>query len=112
MAILKVLVVIAFLLAVIAVGAVKLWPVARNWTEAPVSGKSRTGPDREVLSAMTGNAGFEQILKSVAVVPELRPLVQNGSYLKVLEEAVRQNVQNLVDLKAAKIASTEVRAAW
>ena len=38
-------------------------------------------------------------------------MVQNGAYLKVLEEATRQNVQNLANLNPDKIVSPEIRAA-
>jgi hypothetical protein len=37
--------------------------------------------------------------------------VQDGAYLTVLQEAARQNVQNLADLTTDRIASPEIRAA-
>ena len=64
-----------------------------------------------MLSALVGNPGFERLLNSVAAVPNLGPLVQNGAYLKVLQEAARQNVQNLADLKTDTIDSPDIRAA-
>ena len=122
------------LIATVAVGAMKLWPTVRSWTEALLGAKetsltaqvrqlagrvadprilelSRSGLDRTVISTLIGNSGFERLLNSVAVVPNLGPLVQNGAYFKVLQEAARQRVQNLMDLKAEQIASPDVRAA-
>jgi hypothetical protein len=122
------------LIATVAVGAMKLWPTVRSWSEALLGAKetsltaqvrqlagrvadprilelSRSGLDRTVISTLIGNSGFERLLNSVAVVPNLGPLVQNGAYFKVLQEAARQRVQNLMDLKAEQIASPDVRAA-
>jgi hypothetical protein len=67
--------------------------------------------DRTVISTLISNSGFERLLNSVAAVPSLGPMVQNGAYLKVLQEAARQRVQNLADLKIDGIASPDVRAA-
>jgi hypothetical protein len=121
------------LVAVVSVGAVKLWPAVRTWTEAllgketaltsqvrQLAGRvadprilelSRDGLDNAVISALVGNTGFERLLNSVAAVPNLGPLVRNGSYFKVLQEAARQKVPNLADLKADQIAAPDVRAA-
>ena len=122
------------MIVTVSVGAVKLWPTIRSWTEATVSeiekglasqvrqlaGRlgdqrvlelSRGGVDSAVLSALMANAGFERLLNSVTAVPNLGPLVQDGAYLTVLQEAARQNVQNLADLTTDRIASPEIRAA-
>ena len=39
------------------------------------------------------------------------PFIKDGTYLKVLQEAGRQNVQNLLDLKTMEIVSADVRSA-
>ena len=133
-AILTALVLAVCLVAVVSVAAVKLWPTVRSWTEALLSEKetaltsqvrqlagrlgdqrvmdlSRSGLDSVALSALVGNPGFERLLNSIAAVPSLGLLVQNGAYLKVLQEATRQNVRNLADLNPDKIVSPEIRAA-
>jgi hypothetical protein len=133
-AVLTVLVLTGCLIAVVSVAAVKLWPTVRTWTEALLSGKetaltsqvrqlagrlgdprlmdlTRSGVESFALSALVGNPGFERLLNSVAAVPNLGPLVQNGAYLEVLQEASRQNVQNLADLNLDKIDSPEIRVA-
>ncbi len=131
-AIFTALVLVGCLVATVSVGALKLWPTLRGWTEALLSGKEavltsqvrqlagRLGDpdllelnrsDGAMLSALAGNSGFERLLNSVAAIPNLGPLVQNGDYLKVLQEAARQNVRNLADLKTDKIVSSDIRAA-
>jgi len=133
-AILTALLLAGCLVAAVSVGAVKLWPTVRNWTETLLTGKDtaltaqvrqlagrvadprilelgRSGLDSAVLSALVGNSGFERLLKSVAAAPNLAPLVQNGDYFKVLQEAARQKVPNLADLKTDQILAPDVRAA-
>jgi hypothetical protein len=133
-AILTVLLLAGCLVAVVSVGAVKLWPAVRSWTEALISGKEtaltsqarqlanrvadphslelrRIGLDSAVLSALVGNSGFERLLNSVVAAPNLGSLVRNGTYFKVLQEAARQKVLKLADLKADQIAEPDVRAA-
>jgi hypothetical protein len=133
-AVLTALILAGCLIATVAVGAIKLWPAVRSWSESLFSGKdtavtaqarqlaggltdqrilelSRSGLDRTVISTLKSNSGFEQLLNSVAAVPTLGPLVQNGAYLKVFQEAARQRVQNLADLKIDGIASPDIRAA-
>ena len=133
-AILTALLLAGCLVAVVSVGAVKLWPAVRSWTEALLSGKettltsqvrqlagrvadprilelSRSGLDSAVLSALVGSSGFERLLNSVAAAPDLAPLVQNGAYFKVLQEAARQKVPNLANLRADQIVAPDVRAA-
>ena len=133
-AILTALLLAGCLISTVAVGAMKLWPTVRSWTEALLGAKetsltaqvrqlagrvadprilelSRSGLDRTVISTLISNSGFERLLNSVAAVPNLGPLVQNGAYFKVLQEAARQRVQNLADLKIDQIASPDVRAA-
>jgi hypothetical protein len=133
-AIITALVLVGGLVVTATVGAVKLWPAVRTWSESLLSGKetaltsqvrqlagrlgdqrilelSKGGLDSAVLSALVGNSGFERLRNSVGAVPNLGPLVQNGAYLKVLQEAARQKVPNLTDLKADTIVSPDVRAA-
>ena len=133
-AVLTVLVLTGCLIAAVSVAAVKLWPTVRTWTEALLSGKetaltsqvrdlagrlgdprlldlARSGVESFALSELVGSPGFEKLLTSVAAVPKLGPLVQNGAYLKALEEAARQNVPNLADLNLDRIDSPEIRAA-
>lgn len=132
--ILSSLVLAGCVIAAVAVGAVTLWPAVRSWTEALIGGKptavtsqvrqlagrlgdkgilelGRSGLESAVLSALSGNSAFERLSNSVSAVPNLAPLVQNGAYLKVLQEAARQNVQTLADVKPDKIVSPETRAA-
>ncbi len=133
-AILTALLLAVCLVAAVSVGAVRLWPAVRSWTEALLSGKetaltsqvrqlagrvadprilelSRSGLDSTVLSALVGNSSFERLLNSVAAVPNLGPLVQNGVYFKALQEGARQKVQNLADLKTDQIVAPDVRLA-
>ena len=127
-------VLVGCLAVTLSVGAVKLWPTVRGWTEVLISGKnpqlaaelkqwtgglvgprllelSKSGLSSAVVSALSGNAGFERLLNSVAAAPSLAPLVQSGDYLKALQEAARQNVPNLADLKIDRIVAPDVRAA-
>lgn len=116
------------------VGIVKVWPVARSWTQNALgSGSiegarrvvaqvgatlgddrivqlSRTGEGIVGLAAMAGNPYLVELLKLTAAMPALGPLVQNGGYQKALEEAVRQNVTNIAQIKLDQVASPEVRA--
>ena len=133
-AVLTALVVVGCLVAAVSIAAVKFWPTVRSWTEAIINGKDtavtsqvrqlaarlgdqrvldlgRSGLDSAALSVLVGNEGFERLLKSVAAIPALEPLVQNGAYLQALQEAARQNVRNLTDLNPDKIASPEIRTA-
>jgi hypothetical protein len=131
-AILTALILVGCLIATISIGAIKLWPTVRGWTKAMLTGKeiplaqqvrqlarrlddprlarlSQVGLDSATISALLGNSRFEPLLKSVSAAPELGPLIKDGTYLKVLQEAGRQNVQNLLDLKTAEIVSADVR---
>lgn len=122
------------ILATVMVGALKLWVTVQSWTGSLLSGKEtaltsqvqqltgRLGSQRILelsrgalesagLSSLAGNSGFERLLSSVAAVPNLGPLVRNGVYLKVLQEAARQNVGNLADLKTDTIVSPDIREA-
>ncbi len=132
-ALLTALVLAGCLIATITVGAVKLWPAVKNWTEALLTGKGtsvtnevrqltsrldpriaelrRNGVDGAQISTLLSNPAFERLLNSVTAVPNLAPLVRDGSYLKALHEAGRQNVRNLADLKLDGITSPNVRAA-
>jgi hypothetical protein len=132
-AILTALILAGCLIATISVGALKQWPTVRGWAGALLAGKdiplaeqvrqlgsrlddprlsklSQLGLDSAAVSALLGNSRFEPLLRSVAAVPELGPLIKDGTYLKVLQEAGRQNVPNLLDLKAAEIVSADVRS--
>jgi hypothetical protein len=128
------LILLGCLIATVSVGAVKLWPAARGWAEALLAGKqiplaeqvrqlasrldvpnlsrlSQVGLDRATISALLSNSRFEPLLSSVSAAPELGPLIKDGTYLRVLQEARRQNVRNLLDLKTAEIVSADVRTA-
>jgi hypothetical protein len=118
----------------VGVGIVKLWPVARTWTQNalgassidaaqrtvaqvgarlgdnPILQLSRTGAGAAVLAALAGNPELKEVLKWTAAIPALGPLVQNGAYQKALEEAVRQNVPNIAQIKLDQVASPELRA--
>ena len=50
-------------------------------------------------------------MNSVKAVPGLAELVQDGTYLTALQEASRQNFQNLAELATDRIASEEIRVA-
>jgi hypothetical protein len=88
-------------------GIVKLWPVARTRTQTQLS---RTGGGMAGLAALTGNPELAEVLKWTAAMPALGPLVQNGGYRMALEEAVRQKVPNIAQIKLDQVASPEVRA--
>lgn len=72
---------------------------------------SRNGLDRVKLSILGANSAFDQLVIVVTTMSEFYALVESGSYLKVLEEATRQNVRNLADLNTYKIVSPDIRAA-
>lgn len=133
-AILTALVLVGCLVASISVGAVKLWPSVRGWAEAVLTGReisltqqvrqlasrlddprlsmlSQAGLNGAAISALLGNSSFEPLLRAVRAAPELGPLIQDGTYLRVLQEAGRQKVQNLLDLQTAEIVAADVRAA-
>ena len=112
----------------VGVGIVKLWPVARTWTQNALGASDigaagravaqagdrilqlgRTGEATAALAALTGNPELAQVLKWTAAIPALGPLVQNGGYQKALEEAVRQNVPNIAQIRLDQVASPEVR---
>ncbi len=61
------------------------------------------------LAALAGNPEMAEVLKWTAAIPALGPLVQNGGYQKALEEAVRQNVPNIAQIRLDQVASPEVR---
>jgi hypothetical protein len=118
----------------VAVGMVKLWPVARILTQhvlkasdsdvarrvvaevgarlgdARILQLSRTGAGTAALAALTGNPELAEMLKWTAAIPALGPLVQNGGYQKALEEAVRQNVSNIAQIRLDQVGSPELRA--
>lgn len=131
--ILTALILAGALIATISVGAIKLWPTFRGWADALLTGKeisiaqqvselasrldnprlarlSEVGLDGVSISALLHNSSFEPLLRSVAAVPELGPLVRDGTYLKVVQEAGRQNVQNLLDVRTSEIVSADVRS--
>jgi hypothetical protein len=118
----------------VAIGMVKLWPLARTSIENAVGGAntetarrviaqvgawlgderisqlSRTEAGSAVLDAFAANPELTQVLKWTTTTPALGPLVQNGGYQKALEEAVRQNVSDLTQIRLDAVASPEVRA--
>jgi hypothetical protein len=118
----------------VGVGIVKFWPVARTWTQNALGAGnidaarrvvaqagtllgndrivelSRTGQGMAGLAALAGNPELAEVLKWTAAIPALGPLVQNGGYQKALEEAVRQNVPNIAQIKLDQVASPEARA--
>jgi len=118
----------------VGVGIVKLWPVARTWTQNALGGGgvdaarrvvaqvgaqlgndrivqlSRTGEGMAGFAALAGNPELAEVLKWTAAIPALGPLVQNGAYQKALEEAVRQQVPNIAQIRLDQVASPEVRA--
>ena len=126
-AVITALVLAGCLAVTVTVGAVKLWPAVRSWTESLLAGKGAVlnsqlrdlagrlgegrGLDGAVVSELAGNSAFSRLLNSVAAAPELRPLVQNGAYLAVLQEAARQNVSNLADLKLERTTSPDLHRA-
>lgn len=116
------------------IGIVKLWPVAWTWTQSALGGGdlaavrrvvaqvgeqigddrivqlSRTGESIAAFAAVAGKPGVTEILKLTAAIPALGPLLQNGAYQKALEEAVRQNVGSVAQIKIDQVTSPEVRA--
>ena len=118
----------------VGVGIVKLSPVARTWIQSGIGARdldaarrvvaevgarlgddrilqlSRTGAGAAALAALAGNSELAEVLKWTAAIPELGPLMQNGAYQKALEEAVRQNVPNIAQIRLDQVASPEVRA--
>ena len=133
-AILTGLVLVGCLVATISVGAIKVWPTVRGWAEAVLTGQEisltqqvrqlasrlddprlsmlgQAGLNGAAVSALLNNSSFEPLLRAVRAAPELGPLIQDGTYLRVLQEAGRQRVQSLLDLKATEIVSADVRAA-
>lgn len=126
--------VIVCLAATLLIGTVKVWPIARDWALSIVSGSgvnlasqakevaARLGYDRVVelarlpedaaaLKAIVARAGFQQLVASVALAPELGVLIQDGSYLKALQEAGRQNVSNVAAVQIDSTRSADVRLA-
>jgi Zn-finger nucleic acid-binding protein len=130
---LRALILVGCLIATISVGAVKLWPTVRSWVAALVTGGespmgairelatraeemrlidlTRAGLDGAAASTLLTHSGFRPVLNAIAVAPDALPLIRNGKYLQVLEEAQRQNVQNLADIQTAQITSAEIRSA-
>ncbi len=118
----------------VGVGIVKFWPAARTWTQNALGSNdlatarrvvaqvgTQLGDDRIVqlsragehivgLAALAGRPGMAEVLKLTAAMPALGPLVQNGAYRQALEEALRQNVANIAQIKLDQVASPEVRA--
>ena len=119
----------------VGVGIVKLWPVAMVWARSAVGSSdleaarrvvaqigvhpgddrilqlSRTGAGPALLAALTANSQLAELLTWTAAMPALGRLMQNGSYQKALEEAVRQNVPNIAQIRLDQVASSELRAA-
>jgi hypothetical protein len=117
----------------VAVGLVKFWPVTRTWAQNALRASeidaarlvvaqvgARLGDDRilqlilagegmTVLAALAGNPEMAEVLNWTAAIPALGPLLQNGGYQKALEEAVRQNVPNIAQIRLDQVASPEVR---
>ena len=117
----------------VAVGIVKIWPVARTWAQNALGASeidaarrviaqagarlgddrilqlSRAGEGMTELAELAGNPEMAEVLKWTAAIPALGPLVQNGGYQKALEEAVRQNVPNIAQIRLDQVASPEVR---
>lgn len=118
----------------VGIGIVKLWLAAREWAQialgagdfaaAPrvvaqaaavlgddrIARLSRTGKGMLLLSAAAANPELAEVQKWTAAMPALGPLLQNGSYQKALEEAVRQNASNIAQIRLDQVASPEVRA--
>jgi hypothetical protein len=119
----------ACLTALFAVGMLWLWPMARTWTESTLRGREawsssqvtqltgrlqelrRKGVDGATLAALAGEPGLAQLLRLTESVPALSSLVQDGTYQKALQEAVRQNVQQVTAVKLEQVASPEIRDA-
>ena len=118
-------------IAGVSVGIVKRWPVAMVWTQKAIGSSdldaarrvaaqigvhlgedrilhlSRTGAGPALLAALTANPQLAELLKWTAAMPALGPLVLNGAYRKALEEAVRQNVPNLAQIRLDQVAAKE-----
>jgi hypothetical protein len=132
-AILTALILLGWLIATISVGAIKRWPTVRGWADPPLTGKeiplaqqvrqlatrlndprfarlNQIGLNSATISALLGNSRFEPLLRSFLLLRNSGP-IKDGMYLKVLQEARRQNVQNLLNLKTAEIVSADVRSA-
>ena len=91
----------------------------RRRVVAQVGRRAWRRPDRAVEPHRRGNAAvgraagnpeLAEVLKWTAAMPALGPLVQNGSYQKALEEAVRQNASNIAQIRLDQVASPEIRA--
>jgi hypothetical protein len=117
----------------VGIGIFKLWPVARTWIQIGLGAQnidaarrvvaavgtglgderivqlSLTGAGAAALAALAGNPELAEVLKWTSGLPALGPLVQNGAYQKALEEAVRQNVPNVAQIRLDLVASPEVR---
>jgi hypothetical protein len=118
----------------VGIGIVKLWPVARTWIQSGLGARasdaargvvaevgarlgddriaqlSRTGAGAAALGALAENQELAAVLKWTSAIPALGPLVQNGAYQKALEEAVRQNVPSIAQVRLEQVASPEARA--
>ena len=118
----------------VGIGIVKLWPAARVWTQSALRTSnvesarrvldqagallgndrlrqlSRTGEGVAGLVELAGKAELAEVVKWTAALPALGPLVQNGGYQKALEEAMRQNVPNITQMKLDQVSSAESRA--
>jgi hypothetical protein len=132
--ILTALILIGCLIGAVAVGAVRVWPGLRSWTESFLDSKgtvlnsearrladrmgnprltelSRTGLDPALISRLIADSGFERLLNSARALPELLPMVKNGSYLMALQEATRQNVPNVCDVLLDRVGAPDVKSA-
>jgi hypothetical protein len=128
------LMMIGCLIGAVAAGAVRVWPTLRNWTESLLTGNetvlnaqvrrladrmgnpcltdlSRAGLDPAIFSRLIADSGFKRLLNSAATLPQLMPAVKNGEYLKALQEATRQNVPNVCDVKLDGVGASDVRIA-
>lgn len=117
------------LAAAVAAGVARLWPLARAWTVSALGGRDaplslqatqladrllqlrRGGLDGAALAALAGQPGLGQLLKLIENMPALAPLVQDGAYRTALQEAARQNVRQIAEVKLEQVASPEVRDA-
>ena len=115
-------------------GSSRFWPVARTWTQNALGagnfdaarkvaaqagallGNDRVAQLRSAgdgvagLAALAGQPQMAEVLKWTAALPALGPMVLNGGYRKALEEAVRQGVPNIAQIRLDQVASPEVRA--
>ncbi len=116
------------------VGVVELWPVAKAWTQNVVGGRdidaarrvaakiraglgkyhvsqlNRNGVAPALSAALTGNPQLAEWLKCTAAIPSFGPSMRNGSYQKALNEAARQNVPNLAQIRFNQVAAPVMRA--